>query len=178
VTAGGFRIRPLIAGDANALHAAVRASIASLSRWFPWAHPGYSLADAESRVAHCVAARERGEDFAFGIFDSRGELLGCVGLNRIDPETNSANLGYWIGEKHRGRGVATDAARQAAAFGFGELGLVRIEIATLADNTASQRVAAKLDATREGIFPNRIVVHGAPMDAVVFSLVPRDPEHA
>ena len=176
--AGEFRVRPLVAGDAPALHAAVRTSLASLSRWFPWAHPGYSLADAESRVAHCLAARERGEEFAFGIFDSSGELLGCVGLTQLDPAKRSANLGYWIGEKHRGHSVATDAARQAAAFGFDEIGLARIEIATLPDNTASQRVAAKIGATREGIFPNRIVVHGAPMDAVVFSLVPRDPEHA
>ena len=104
-------------------------------------------------------------------------MLGCVGLNQLDPAKRSANLGYWIGEKHRGHSVATDAARQAAAFGFDEIGLARIEIATLPDNTASQRVAAKIGATREGIFPNRIVVHGAPMDAVVFSLVPRDPDY-
>ena len=160
------------------LHAAVDASIDSLSQWFPWAHPGYSLTDAESRVAHCVAARERGEEFAFGIFDGNGELLGCVGLNQLDPAKRSANLGYWVGEAHRERGIATDAARKAAAFGFGELGLARIEIATLPHNAASQRVAGKLGATCEGVFPNRVVAHAGPVDAVVFSLDPGKLERA
>ena len=76
------------------------------------------------------------------------------------------------------RGIATGAARQVAATGFGELGLVRIEIATLPGNAASQRVAEKLGATREGEFRNRLVVRGEPVDAVVFSLVPRDLERA
>ena len=173
-----FHIRPLLAGDAPALHVAVRASIDSLSQSFPWAHPGYSLGDAESRVAHCVAARERGEEFAFGIFDRCGELLGCVGLNQLDPAKRSANLGYWIGEAHRGRGLATDAAREIAAFGFGELRLARIEIATLPHNAASQRVATKLGAACEGIFPSRVVAHAGPADAVVFSLVPANQERA
>jgi len=163
-------------GDAPALHAAVQASLASLSQWFPWAHPGYALADAEARSAHCVAARGRGDEHAFGIFAGDGELLGCVGLNQFDPARNSANLGYWVGEAHRGRGIATQAATQASAFGFDQLGLARIEIVTLPHNAASQRVAVKLGAVREGVFRNRIVLAGDARDAVVFSLVPGDLE--
>jgi RimJ/RimL family protein N-acetyltransferase len=178
VSVGGFRVRPLATGDAHALHAAVRSSIASLSHWFPWAHPDYALPDAEARIAHCTAARARGEEFAFGVFGIDGELRGCVGLNQLNRAHRSANLGYWIGEAHRRRGIATDAARQVAATGFGELGLVRIEIVTLPGNAASQRVAEKLGATREGEFRNRLVVRGEPADAVVFSLVPRDLERA
>ena len=173
----GFLVRPLSAGDAPALDTAVRASIASLSHWFPWAHAGYALPDAEARIAHCIAARGRGDEFAFGVFDG-DRLLGCVGLNRIERAHRCANLGYWIGEAHRGRGIATEAARQVAATGFCELGLVRIEIATLADNAASQRVAAKLGAVREGLFRNRLVVRGEPVEAMVFSLVPGDLERA
>jgi RimJ/RimL family protein N-acetyltransferase len=173
-----FRVRPLVASDAPALHAAVRASLDSLSRWFPWAHAGYAMSDAEARVAQCVALRERGEEFVSAIFDGTGALLGCCGLNRIDRHNRSANLGYWIGEAHRGRGVATAAARQVAASGFGEHGLVRIEVVTLPDNAPSQRVAEKLGAVREGVFRNRLLLRGEPVDAVVFSLVPGDLERA
>ena len=49
---------------------------------------------------------------------------------------------------------------------------------TLPGNAASQRVAGKLGATREGEFRNRLVVRGEAVDAVVFSLVPRDLERA
>ena len=172
MTVAASLVRPLVPGDAPALHAAVRASLGSLSQWFAWAHPGYSPADAESRIAHCVAARERGEEHAFGIFDEDGGLLGCVGLNRIDVQQRCANLGYWVGEAQRGKGLATRAAAHAAAFGFDELELARIEIVALPDNVASQRVAEKLGALREGVFRNRIVLAGGARDAVVFSLVP------
>jgi RimJ/RimL family protein N-acetyltransferase len=168
----GMDIRPFAAGDAPALHAAVRESIVSLSRLFPWCSADYALADAEARVAACIAAWRDGSEYPFGIFACGGNeaLLGCVGLNRIDHTERSANLGYWTGEAHRGRGIATRAAAWTAAFGFRVLGLARIEIVVLPDNAASQRVAGKLGAVREGLAPDRIVLDGRPVDAVLFSL--------
>jgi RimJ/RimL family protein N-acetyltransferase len=178
-----MEIRPFATGDAPALHAAVRDSIASLSRLFPWCSADYALADAEARVAACIAAWRDGSEYPFGIFSRDGDagpgggerLLGCVGLNRLDRAARSANLGYWTSEAYRGRGIAAEAAAWTAACGFRELGLARIEINELPDNAASQRVAGKLGAVREGIVPGRIVFGGRPADAVLFSLSPGTP---
>lgn len=176
-----MNIRPFAAGDAPALHAAVRASIASLSYWFPWCRADYSLADAEARVAAGIAGWRDGSEHAFGIFERDGSdggserLLGCVGLNRLDRDARSANLGYWVGEAHRGRGIATHAAAWAAAFGFRELALARIEIRVLPQNLASLRVAEKLGATREAVLPGVLEFQGRPADAVLFSLSPGVP---
>lgn len=171
-----MNIRPFVAGDAPALHAAVRASIASLSYWFPWCRADYALADAEARVAACIAAWRDAREYPFGVFapnDSGGEhLLGCVGLNRLDQVARSANLGYWIGEAHRGQGLATRAAAWTADFGFRELGLARIEIVAMPQNAASLRVAEKLGAVREGIVDGRIEFQGRPVEAVLWSLAP------
>ncbi len=168
-------VRPFVPGDAPALHAAIRESIASLSRLFPWCSADYSLADAEARVAACIAAWRDGSEYPFGIFE-RGEgttrLLGCVGLNRLERVARSANLGYWVGEPHRGRGIATRAAAWTAAYGFRELGLARIEILVLPENTASLRVAASLGAVREAVLPGAIEFQGRRADAVLFALSP------
>jgi len=166
-------IRPFATGDAPALHAAVRDSIASLSALFPWCRADYALADAEARVAACIAAWRDGSEYPFGIFDG-GALLGCVGLNRIDRAARCANLGYWIGEAHRRRGLATRAAAWTAAYGFQTLGLARIEIVVLPHNAASLRVAENIGARREGIVPGRIEFQGGAADAVLFSLSPGD----
>lgn len=176
-------VRPFAPGDAPALHVAIRASIASLSRLFPWCSADYSLAEAEARVAACITAWRNGSEYPFGIFEqatgdagragnapARARLLGCVGLNRIDREARSANLGYWIGEAHRGRGLATWAATWTAAYGFRELGLARIEILVLPDNAPSLRVAAKLGAVREAVLPGAIEFQDRRADAVLFSL--------
>jgi len=174
-----IRIRALGADDAPALFAAVRDSLASLSYWFTWCSADYSLADAKARVAQCAALWERDEGCVFGIFGGSDlALLGCVGLNDIRPDgrrdangkASSANLGYWVGEAHRGHGVASTAAAMAAAYGFDILGLSRIEIATLPHNEASQRVAEKLGAVRDPGSRRSLDFQGENVDAVVYSL--------
>ncbi len=174
-----MEIRPFAAGDAPLLHAAIRDSITSLSQLFPWCSTDYSPADAEARVAACIAAWRDGSEFPFGIFEPAARdagrparLLGCVGLNRLDRVARSANLGYWVGESHRGRGIATRAAAWTAAYGFRELGLSRIELLVLPDNAPSLRVAGKLGAVRETVLPGAIAFQGRRADAVLFSLSP------
>ena len=171
----GILVRPLITDDAPSLHAAVRASIDSLSYWLPWCHPDYSLADAEAWVAYSVAAWSKQSEFPLAVFEERtGELIGCTGLSQVNGVNRSANLGYWIGEPHRGQGVATRAVALTAAIAFEALGLVRLEIVVLPHNRASLRVAEKLGATREVEARNRLMFQGQPSAAIVYSLIPGD----
>ncbi|WP_460709209.1 GNAT family N-acetyltransferase [Lysobacter terrae] len=172
---GDFLLRAYDMADAQALHAAVRDSVESLSYWLPWCHEDYSLTDAQAWVAYCTNAWADRSEFPFGIFDrASGAVLGGIGLNRINGLDRSANVGYWVSAPHRGRGIATRALALAAAFGFEELGLVRLEIVALAQNLASQRVAVKAGATREVEARNRLMFQGRPASAVVFSLIPGD----
>jgi RimJ/RimL family protein N-acetyltransferase len=61
-----------------------------------------------------------------------------------------------------------------AKFGFEELQLERIEIVAAVGNKASERVAEKAGAVREGIARRRLRVHGVQHDAICFSLIPED----
>ena len=168
-------IRPLRDEDAAALHAAVHASLPTLAQWLPWASETYDLAAAETWIAHCIAAAAADVEHHFGVFDvDSGVLLGGVGINHRIPAYRSANLGYWTADAARGRGVAVEAARQAARFGFETLGLQRIAILVQPENRASLRVAIKLGAVCEGIARDAIVVRGRPHEAMVHSLLPRD----
>lgn len=172
---GDILVRPLSKGDAPALYATVRSSIASLSQSFPWCHAGYSLADAETRVAQCMDAWERHSEFPFGVFNANGpDLLGCAGLNHVNRICRSANIGYWVGEPYRGLGIAASAASMVASIGFEDLGFVRLEIVTLPHNLPSRRVAERLGATREVEARNRLMFQGHPTAAVVYSLIPED----
>lgn len=172
---GDIIVRPFTHDDAPALYATVRSSIASLSPLFPWCHADYALADAQARVAQCIEAWEGRSEFPFGIFSCTDpELLGCAGLNHINRVYRSANLGYWVGERYRCRGIAVSAAALVAAIGFAELGFVRLEIVTLRNNRASQSVAERLGATREAEARNRLIFQGQPAAAVVYSLIPGD----
>jgi RimJ/RimL family protein N-acetyltransferase len=172
-------LRPYRGEDAGALFAAVHESIESVGRWLPWCHADYGEADAQSWIAHCAEGWRTGEHYTFAVFDAdTAQFCGAVGLNQRNRAQNFMNLGYWIRASRQGQGVVRRAARLAAGFGFGHLGLTRIEIVTMSDNLASQKVAVALGAMFEGIARNRIVAHGRAHDGLVYSLIPPATEPA
>jgi len=172
---GPLLIRPYRAGDAGALHEAVRESISEVSPWLPWCHQNYSIEESREFIGSRELASQGGEWYSFGIFETDGgRFLGGVGLNFINRVHQMANLGYWVRTSAAGRGVATAATRMAARFGFEELGLQRIEIVAAVSNVSSQRVAEKAGARREGVLRKRLLIRGESLDAVLFSLVRGD----
>lgn len=117
----------------------------------------------------------QGTAYDFGLIEGeRGRLLGGCGLNTLNRDNRFANLGYWVRSSRTRQGLATAATRFVAAFGFTEPALGRIEIVVATGNTASQRVAEKVGAVREGILRNRLVVRDQVYDAVMYSLIPQD----
>jgi len=172
---GSLLLRPLREDDASALYEAVRESISEVSAWLPWCHQDYSIEESREFIGSREIASQGVEWYSFGIFETDGgRLLGGVGLNFINRVHQMANLGYWVRTSAAGRGVSTRATRLAAKFGFEQLGLQRVEIVVAVDNQASQRVAEKAGATREGVLRRRLLIRGVSTDAVLFSLVPED----
>jgi ribosomal-protein-serine acetyltransferase len=172
---GFILLRTFREADVNALYEAARESIAKVSVWLPWCHENYSIEESREFIGSRAIGSQGAEWYSFGIFETDGgRFLGGVGINFINRVHQMANLGYWVRTSAAGRGVATRATRLAAKFGFEQLGLQRVEIVVAVDNQASQRVAEKAGATREGVLRRRLLIRGVSMDAVLFSLVPED----
>jgi RimJ/RimL family protein N-acetyltransferase len=113
--------------------------------------------------------------FNFGIFDAtNGWLLGSVWLSRVDRKHRYANVGYWVRSDYTKQGIATTAVRLIVPFGFTEAGMNRLEILASVENKASQRVAVKVGARREGILRQRLRLENRFHDAVMFSLTRED----
>ncbi len=110
-------------------------------------------------------------EYTFAILGSDGRFLGGCGLNQINRIHRFANLGYWVRTSATRHGVATEAVRQVAEFAFGNTDLVRLEIVCAVGNDPSQRVAERAGAVREGVLRHRLLLHGQPVDAVMYSLV-------
>ena len=168
-------LRPLQPADCDLLYASVRDSIAELSQWLPWCHPGYSPADSAAFIQTSVQWWAEQSQFTFGIFDAAdGQHAGSIGVNHLNRQHRYANIGYWVRTSHTRRGFASRAVRLAARFAFDALGMTRVEIAADPDNLASRRVAEKAGATLEAIARNRIVMRGRALPAALYSLVPED----
>jgi RimJ/RimL family protein N-acetyltransferase len=169
------RIRRYCAEDIPLLFEAARESVNEMFAWMPWCHQNYSLEESAAFVLSREAAWNQKAECDFAILDVKtNRLLGGVGLNQFNRDHDFANLGYWVRSSSTGRGVATAAVLLAARLGFEDSGLHRIEIVAAVGNIASQKVAEKAKARREGVLRNRLLLHNRPHDAVMYSLVMAD----
>ncbi|MBA7569353.1 hypothetical protein ES708_11092 [subsurface metagenome] len=175
LTDGVVLLRPYGSGDVERLYQAARESITEMSPWMPWCHADYSIEESRAWLELRAEAWEKGTEYEFVITDAKdGSFLGGCGLNHIDYKNRIANIGYWVRTSRTKRDVASAAVRLLAQFGFKKLKLNRIEVKAAVGNKASQRVAEKIGAKREGILRNRMVVRDRVYDMVMFSLIPED----
>jgi len=79
-----------------------------------------------------------------------GTVIGDCGLIHYAFKGPEVELGYRLKVPFWGKGYATEAARAVLAYGFEEVGLVRIVAVAHPENVASQRVLEKIGMRREG----------------------------
>ena len=170
-------LRPYCTDDLDPMFDAALESVAEVGRWLPWCHPDYTPLETAAWIDSRPAAWESGAEYSLAIVErAGGEFVGGCGLNQFDYERRRANLGYWVRTSACRHGYATAATKLLSRFGLFQLGLQRIEIVAAVGNVASQRVAMKVGAQREGVARSRLRIRDIPHDAVVFSLIQTDLE--
>jgi RimJ/RimL family protein N-acetyltransferase len=150
---------------------AARESVPEVFPWLAWCHAEYSMAEAVDWISTRAPLAAEGREHTFAIVGPDGRYLGGCGLNQMNRLHRFANLGYWVRSSATSRGVATAAVRQVAEFAFRFTDLLRLEIVCAVGNERSQRVAERAGASREGVLRHRLLLHGQPADAVMYSLV-------
>jgi RimJ/RimL family protein N-acetyltransferase len=135
----------------------------------------YEAAHAREWIDGLPGERARRDALQLAITAAEGgEPLGAVGLLRLSWPHARGEIGYWVAPWARGRGVARRAVRLLARHAFDALGLQRIEIVPYVDNPASQRVAEKAGARREGVLRSYFLARGVRHDCVMYALLPED----
>jgi ribosomal-protein-alanine N-acetyltransferase len=171
----GYTLRPYREDDALALTRL--ADDRDVSRYlrdrFP--HP-YTFEDAQDWISRARAETES-PPLTFAIAGAGATMLGGIGLHRqTDVYRHSAELGYWLGRPHWGRGVATSAVEAICRYGFLEVGLRRIYACVFAPNTASSRVLEKAGFEFEGRHRRAVSKDGELLDELMYGLLPEDLE--
>jgi len=158
--------------DAEPLHAAVCESVDEVAPYETWCHHGYTADEAAAYVGWWIEARTEKTAFYYAVEDARtGHLLGACGLSGYSAEHRRAMLGYWVRSSRTREGIATRAASLVCCAGFEDLGLIRISVMVPTENRASQRVAEKLGAVREGLLRRELVLPSGPADVIVYGLL-------
>lgn len=166
---GEIYLRPLVLADAEALEEAVTANLDYLRPWMPWASfEPLSIESRRTLVSSWEQSFAKGTEFNFGIFSSAG-LLGVSGLmTRIAPL--GLEIGYWVREEVRGRGIARGAAAALALLALSKDEITHVEIHHDLNNLASARIPAKLGFKKVGETKSAILSPGESGVTVIWRL--------
>jgi ribosomal-protein-alanine N-acetyltransferase len=153
-------------------------SRAFLSPWEPiWPADDLTRLAFRRRLRRYQREIRNGTGYPFFLFSTDGErLFGGLTLGQIQRGvTQSAVLGYWMGQPYAGKGLMTAAVKAVAGFAFDTLQLNRIEAACLPGNAASVRLLEKVGFTREGYARRYLCIDGRWQDHILYGLVRDDP---
>lgn len=148
-----------------------------ISRFSPVIPFPYAESDALDWFRSQEPARLAGTGLDFAVVRTQtAELLGAIGLGKVDSLLLSAEIGYWLARESRGRGHTSRAVRLLAGWAFDELGLARLALTTDPDNVSSQRVAERCGFQREGrLRSHMLILHDRRRrDSLVYGLLPGD----
>jgi len=99
-------------------------------------------------------------------------LLGSIRLDRVDLVDRRASLAIGLLRREdQGRGLGTEAVRRVLTYGFDELGLHRVSLRVLADNSRAIRSYEKCGFQVEGRERETVFLDGAWRDDLIMGLL-------
>lgn len=161
----GAVLRPLRLADAEsvALHANDRRVSVHLRDRFPFP---YAPSDA---IAFIEMIAHEPRQLHFGI-EVDGAVVGAVGLMPMDDvERIAAEIGYWLGVAHWGRGIMPEAVAAVTAYAHTTLGLHRVFAKVFDGNARSERVLQKAGYSLEGRLRAAVIKDGVVIDSLLYA---------
>lgn len=100
-----------------------------------------------------------------------GRVIGMCGFTSINPQNDSAEIGYVVARDCWGNGYAAEALLAVLEFGFNVLELNRADGKYIVENAASRRVMEKCGMTYEGVLRSYMKIKGKYRDIGVCSVL-------
>jgi ribosomal-protein-serine acetyltransferase len=165
----GVELRPLRLEDAEPAYVLVEANRARLAEWLPWVPSIKSAADEAAFIRGTHETLETGTGLSCALIVDR-QLAGTMGCS-INPQSRSAEIGYWIDAGHEGRGLITRGVRALTTFLVTDLGLHRVVIRAATANLRSRAVPERLGFTHEGTQRHAEILNDEFFDLEVYSML-------
>jgi ribosomal-protein-alanine N-acetyltransferase len=154
--------------------------MSSKSFLVPW-EPSWDASSCTRRAylrffknSNYLANMDRAYSFLIFKTDDK-KLLGGINIGNVRRGVSqSASLGYWIGEKYSRNGYMKEALRLLIPSLFVDLRLNRIEAATLEENIASKNLLKKVGFKKEGVLRKYLKINGTWRDHILYGLLEND----
>jgi 8-oxo-dGTP diphosphatase len=161
-------LRPLRPEDAAELHRLVNDwEVAKTLARVPFPYPR-ELAD--EWIASTLRQIAEGSAYHLAIVGEEGErelLVGCAGVT-LDRKARTAELGYWVGRRFWGHGVAPEAAGRLARWALANLDIDLLHASALMDNARSAAVLRRIGFREVGEGEQDFLSRGGRMPVRLF----------
>jgi len=161
-------LRPIAIADAEDIFAYV--SDPQVTAYTLW-EPHQSIEDTYDYLYDIALELYRsGTGIAWGvILKETGKLIGTCSLQTASIHRR-AELGFTLARNYWGKGLMTEAAKAAIAFGFYTMHLLRIQAFCAVENGASARVLEKAGMKFEGVLHNYVFTKERPWDVKMYAI--------
>lgn len=113
-----------------------------------------------------------GEGMAMGIFlQQERKLVGGIGLHHWNQDLKRAQVGYWISKECEGKGLMYRSVERFIDFLFRKLGLNKVEMHVVPQNSRSLKLTERLGARVEGCIRQSVLLSGSPSDVIVTGIL-------
>ena len=130
----------------------------------------YTEADAAAFISAMLTA-DRNNTFAWAVTVD-GTVVGGIGAFRKDNVHRlTAEMGYYVAEAYWGKGVMTEAVKQACAYIFEKTDIIRIFAEPFSTNAASCRVLEKAGFVYEGTLRKHVVKNERVLDSAMYAII-------
>jgi [ribosomal protein S5]-alanine N-acetyltransferase len=143
-----------------------------LEQWEPeWNDDEFARSSFRYRlyIYNKLATEERSQSL-FAFTSDGINLMGAINVSNIRRGVSqSATLGYWIGEPYARKGYMSNALELVSQYSFNDLALHRLEAACLPHNQASISLLKKSKFEQEGIAKSYLKIAGNWEDHLLFA---------
>lgn len=171
--APGIEIKLFELQDAEPAFEVVNRNRLYLRQWLPWVDYTKSADDIRQFITRVRTQYADNKGPQTGIWID-GRFAGSLGCHPIDWGNRNCSVGYWIEERHQGKGVIARCCTVLLDYLFQEVGLHRVTIQCGTENTRSCAIPERLGFTREGITREGEWVNDRWLDLVVWGLLEQD----
>lgn len=147
-----------------------------ISRYTNIPHP-YTLENARSFIRRTHRGLKNGTAYELGVeLKNTGQIIGGIGLLKIDRRSKNAEVGYWLSKKYWGQEIASEALKLILDFGFKKLKLMRFYARVMHPNIASMKLLEKAGFKYEGRMRKHIFKNGKWMDELRYAILREEHE--
>ncbi len=144
-----------------------------LSKWLPWVDMTHSINQTQAFIKASKLYNKGGQRLSTFVFRNN-ELVGSIGLVKIDKVNKSAEIGYWLNQDYQGESIISKSCRVLINYTFKHMDINRLEIKAAIGNSKSLAIPKKLGFQHEAILREAIFIRDEFHDIQLFSLLKKE----